>query len=83
MGMLNTNTEILKKQTEILNENQMNIANMIKDNKQQSMRGYLKALCICINHRNSTGTLTEDAQKQLMRSIIGPINQEVFLKIVY
>ena len=41
--MLNTNTEILKRQTEILNENQMNIANMIKDNKQQSMRAYFKS----------------------------------------
>lgn len=42
MGMLNTNTALLKRQTEILNENQMNIANMVKENKQQSMRAYLK-----------------------------------------
>jgi len=43
MGMLQTQQEIMRKHTEILNENQKNIAQMLKEgtySNQQTMKKY-------------------------------------------
>jgi len=66
VGMLNTQQQILRQHTDILNENQRSIAKFMTEGvpgrKEEA-------------YKNSK--MAEDHQKQMMREIIGPINAEI------
>jgi hypothetical protein len=66
MGMLNSQQQILRQHTEILNENQKSLAKYLKEGGPPRQEE---------TYKNSK--ISEDSQKQLMREIIGPINSQI------
>ncbi len=61
--MLNTQTQLLKQQQEILNENQRHMAQIIKNMPQQS--------------NGKLNLSDEELNKHIMKELIRPVNKQV------